>query len=76
MNFCVVHRVVVSKRTLLVLFVAVVFYVFLIIEGEAWNVKAEVKAMNLRTGSGCFGVYRWNSSTQSELVTSSDHVHY
>ena len=58
------------------LFVAVVFYVLLIIEGEVWNVKAEVKAMNLRTGIMCFGVYRWNSSTQSELVTSSDHVNY
>ena len=58
------------------LFVAVVFCVLLIIEGEVWNVKAEVKAMNLRTGSGCFGGYRWNSSTQGELVTSSDHVHY
>ena len=35
------------------LFVAVVFYILLIIEGEVWNVKAEVKAMNLRTGGGC-----------------------
>ena len=35
------------------MFVAVVFYILLIIEGEIWNVKAEVKAMNLRTGSGC-----------------------
>ena len=52
------------------------FVFFLIIEGEVWNVKAEVKAMNLRTGSRCFGGYRWNSSTQDELVTSSDHVHY
>ena len=50
--------------------------VFLIIEGEVWNVKAEVKAMNLRTEGGCFGVYRLNSSTQGGLVTSSDHVHY
>ena len=58
------------------MFVAVVFCVLLIIEGEVWNVKAEVKAMNLRTGSGCFGGYRWNSSTQGELVSSSDHVHY
>ena len=54
------------------MFIAVVFYILLIIEGEAWNVKA----MNLRTGSGCFRVCRWNSSTQSELVTSSDHVHH
>ena len=58
------------------MFVAVVFYILLIIEGEVWNVKAEVKAMNLRNGSGCFGVYRWNSSTQSGLFTSSDHFHY
>ena len=35
------------------MFVAVVPYILLIIEGEVWNVKAEVKAMNLRTGSGC-----------------------
>ena len=35
------------------LFVAVVFHILLIIEGEVWNVKAEVKAMNLRIGSGC-----------------------
>ena len=39
------------------MFVAVVFYILLIIEGEVWNVKAEVKAMNLRTGIRCFGVY-------------------
>ena len=32
------------------MFVAVVFYILLIIEGEVWNVKAEMKAMNLRTG--------------------------
>ena len=63
-----------SKRTLLVCRCCI--DILLIIEGEVWNVKAEVKAMNLRTGIGCFGVYRWNSSTQSELVTSSDHVHY
>ena len=49
------------------MFVAVVFYILLIIEGEVWNVKAEVKDMNLRTGIRCFGVYRWNSSTQSGL---------
>ena len=35
-----------------------------------------MKAMNLSTGIGSIGVYRWNSSTQGELVTSSDHVHF
>ena len=41
-------------------------------DGEVWNVKP----MNLRTRSGSIGGYRWNSSTQSELVTSNDHVRY
>ena len=44
------------------MFVAVVFYILLIIEGEVWNVKAEVKAMNLRTGIRCLeytdGIFR------------------
>ena len=56
------------------MFVAVVFCILVIIdneEGEVWNVTA----MNLRTGSASIGVYIWNSSTQSELVTSSDHAH-
>ena len=63
MNFCVVHRVVLSKRDCL--FVVVVFCILLVIdneEGEVWNVKA----MNLRTGSGSIGIHRWNSSTQIE----------
>ena len=63
MNFCVVHRVVLSKRDCF--FVAVVFCILLIIDNEAgdvWNVKA----MNLRTRIGSIGMYRWNSSTQSE----------
>ena len=52
---CVVHRVVSSKRDCL--FVDVVFRILLVIdneEGEVWNVKA----MNLRTGSGSIGIYR------------------
>ena len=28
-----------------------------------------MQAMNLSTGNGSVGVYRWNSSTQGELVT-------
>ena len=52
--------------------VAFVFYILLLIHGEVWNVKA----MNLRTGSGCFRVYKWTSSTQSKLVTSSDRFHH
>ena len=31
---------------------------------------------SLNTGSGSIGIYRWNSSTQGELVISSYHVHY
>ena len=60
MNFCVVHSVVLSNRDCL--FVVVVFRILLIIdneEGEVWNVKA----MNLRTGNGSIGMYRWHSST-------------
>ena len=41
MNFCVVHRVVWCHRGQC-LFVAVVFHILLIIEGEVWNVKAKV----------------------------------
>ena len=55
-------------------FVAVVFCILLVInndEGAVWNVEA----MNLRNGSGSTGVYRWNSSTQGEVITSSDHAH-
>ena len=57
-NFCVVHRMVLSNRTLLVCCCTL-----LTIdngEREVWNVKA----MNLRTGSGSIGVCRWNCSTQ------------
>ena len=64
---------VLSKRDCL--FVVVVSCILLVIdneEAEVWNVKA----MNLKTGSGSIEVYRWNSSTQSEPVTSSDHVHF
>ena len=56
------------------MFVTFIFCILLVVdneEGEVWHVKA----MNLRTGSGSIGVYRWNSSKQSDLVTSSDHVH-
>ena len=55
---------VLSKRTLLV---AVVYCILLIIDNEAGEVWNE-KAINLRTGSESIGVYRWNSSTQSEHV--------
>ena len=64
---------VLSKRDCL--FVVVVFYILLIIDnekGEVWNVKA----MNLRTGSGSIRIYGCNSSTQNALLTSSDHVQY
>ena len=60
MNFCVVRRVVLSKRTLFVCCCCMLHS--LIIdneEGEVWNLKA----MNLRTGSGSIGAYGWNSST-------------
>ena len=72
MNFCVVPEWYCQRGHCW--FVAVVLCILLVInneEGEVWNVKA----MNLRTGNGSFGVHRWNSATQRELVTSNDHVH-
>ena len=62
-EFLYCPRVVLSKRDCL--FVAVVFCILLVIDNEEGEVR-NVKAMNLRTGGGSIGMYRWNSSTQSE----------
>ena len=47
------------------MFVAVVVWILLIIT-----------AMNLSTGSGSIGIYRWIYSIPGELVTFNDHGHY
>ena len=74
MNFCVVHRVVVSKRTLLVC-CCCILYSF---DNRGRSLERESRGENHESENWkwVFGVYRWNSSTQSGLVTSSDHVHY
>ena len=61
-----------SKRTLLVCCCCILYSFDN--RGRSLERESRGESHQSENWKWVFGVYRWNSSTQSELVTSSDHV--